>query len=354
MKLVFTWSENPYSDMWSHLMFLSKTKNAKNLLLGKLQSNRKIIYKDGTELDRKANQLSLGITQAWEYFRAADSVSIATSPLLYFYGMLSLAKSLIIANKKNLFFEDIKYHGLTQNSKDTTIENYKKNPKNWKMEDEFIEIRSGVAPHLMELIDNFQIPNESIITFKDLLSVCPEIAQLFELYYQEPSNTIYLYYIREDSDPYKLVICPSAKNEVEIFKRIPELAKDFEMRDGYKDNVARVFISKNLAVFPTYFRIYTPPVGGRYIVGALKYRKGTNILSRSIDPIVTDYFALYILSMCVRYKQDFWGNIISGEKDGVIGLVQLYLSIAKRRFPNAILNNLFGWEFSYGAPSRLM
>lgn len=255
--------------------------------------------------------------------------------------MLSLAKSLIIANKKNVFFEDIKYHGLTQNSNDPTIENYKKNPTNWTMEEEFAEIRSGVAPHLMELIDNFKIPNESIITFKDILSVCPELAQLFELYYQEPSNTIYLYYVREDLNPYKLVICPHEKNEVEIFKRIPELATDFEMREGYRHNVARTFISKNLMAFPTYFRIYAPPIGGKYIVGGLKYRKGAKIESQSIDPIVTDYFALYILSMCVRYKQDFWSNIISGEKDGVIGLVELYLSVAKRRFPNAILNNLF-------------
>ena len=126
------------------------------------------------------------------------------------------------------------------------------------------------------------------------------------------------------------------------------------MREGLRHGVARTFISKNLTEFPSYFSIYSPPVGGRYVVGGLKYRKGGNNFSSYVDPIVTDYFAMYILSMCVRYKQDFWGKIISGEKDGVIGLVEQYLSISKRRFPNVILNNLFGWDFSYGAPSRLI
>ena len=63
---------------------------------------------------------------------------------------------------------------------------------------------------------------------------------------------------------------------------------------------------------------------------------------------------MYILSMCVRYKQDFWGEIIQGEKNGIIGLIELYLSVVKRRFPNSILNLLFGYEFSYGSPSSLM
>ena len=120
--MVFTWSENPYSDMWNQLMFLSKKNNAKKLLAGDIRSGRILIYEQGAELERKASQVSFGINQASEYYRAAGSASVATSPLLFFYGMLSLAKTLIVANKKDIYFEDMKYHGLTQNcAKDAEI-----------------------------------------------------------------------------------------------------------------------------------------------------------------------------------------------------------------------------------------
>lgn len=155
-------------------------------------------------------------------------------------------------------------------------------------------------------------------------------------------------------DPYKIQICPSETDEKEIFKRIPPLAKDFDLSSDVLHNKARVFTSRNLKTFPDYFELYYPVVGGKYIVGGLNYRVGSDQRSRYIDPSVTDYIALYILSMYVRYKQDFWGSIIQGEKSGVLGLIELYLSIARRRFPNLVLNNLFGQEFDYGAPARLM
>jgi hypothetical protein len=339
-------------------MFLSKKNNAKSLLAGKIKSARTVVYEQEEVLDKKANQVSLGISQSFEYFRAADSVTIATRPLLYFYGMLSLAKSLIVANKKEIYFENMKYHGLTQQLRepiDTALKDYVDKPKDWKMESEYAITRPGVAQHLTELMCGFQFPNDTIVTFKDILSVCPEIAQMFEFFYGEPSKTIYLYRYREISkDPYRLEICPAEKDEKEIFKRIPELVDDFELSPEVLHSQARILTSKSLVKFPEYLGIYSPPVGGRYIIGGLKYRVGSRYSSRYVDPIVVDYVAFFILSMCVRYKQDFWGDIVQGKESGVLGLIELYISAAKRRFPNAILNHLFGLNFSYGTPARLV
>lgn len=117
---------------------------------------------------------------------------------------------------------------------------------------------------------------------------------------------------------------------------------------------ARILTSRNLKEFPTYIGLYYPPVGGRYIVGGLEFRVGADHFCRFVAPVVADYIALYILSMCVRYKQDFWGSIIRGEKSGISGLIDLYISVARRRFLNSILNHLFGVRFDYGTPSRPM
>jgi hypothetical protein len=208
--LVFTWSENPYSDMWNQLMFLSKKNNAKKLLSGEIKSGRQLVYEKGEELERKSSQVSFGISQASEYYKAAESASVTTSPLLYFYGMLSLAKTLITANKKDIYFEDIKYHGLTQkHPKDAKISEYRKDPEKWELECEFAVTRNGVSTYLTDIYCGFQFPNWCVITFKDIISICPEISEMYELYYGEPSRTVYLYNFKEISkDPYKIEICP--------------------------------------------------------------------------------------------------------------------------------------------------
>lgn len=336
-------------------MFLSKRKNAENLLSGRIPSARTVIYKKKGVLKKKASQVSFGLSQSSEYFKAANSVTIATSPLLYFYGMLALAKSLVVANKKNLYLEDMEYHGFTQKSEDPILKTYRMDSKSWNMESEYAEIREGVFQNFAEVIDGFRFQNKTVVAFKDILAVCAEIAQMYEFFYQEPSKTIYLYDFKEISKaPFKIRICPAEKDEKEIFKRIPQLATDFDLDPTVLGSHARVLTSKNLLKFPDYLGLYYPPVGGRYIVGALKCRVGPVSLDRYVSPPIADYIALYILGMCVRYKQEFWGSIIQGEKSGVLGLIELYLSVVKRRFPNSVLDCLFGYEFSYGSPGRLV
>jgi hypothetical protein len=353
--MVFTWSEDPYRDMWHHLMFLARRNNAKNLLSGNIRSERTVTYQLGESLDKKANQVSFGISQSFEYFRAADSVSVATSPLLYFYGVLSLAKSLIVANEADTYLEDMRYHGLAKKPRDAALETYEQNPESWNMEGEFGVTHEGVFKHFTKVVSDFEYPDGSVITFKDLLAVCPEIRQMFDKYYGGPSKTLYLYHFEKLSeDPYKIQICPEEKDEKKIFQCIPEFATDFDMAPELRHSIARVFTSRNLKAFPDYLGIYYPVVGGKYIVGGLHFRVGSSHYNRYVDPLITDYVALYILSSCVRYKQDFWGSILQGEKSGVLGLIELYLSVVRRRFPNLILNRLFGHEFAYGTPARLM
>ena len=161
--MVFTWSENPYKDMWNHLLFLSKMNNTKKLLSGSISSGRTLLYPEGPVLEKKAKQVSFCIAQAYEYFRAADSVSIATSPLLYYYGMLSLAKSLIVANERPIYLENIKYHGLARRPKDAQISNYDSRPDVWTIEKEYaVAHQDGVFPHLKYVLTGSIYPHYAV------------------------------------------------------------------------------------------------------------------------------------------------------------------------------------------------
>ncbi len=351
---IFTWSENPSVDLWNHLMFLSKKDNVTNLLSGAIRANRAFYYEKGDDLDRKANQISLSIGQAFEYFKAAEAVTISTKPLLYFYGMLSLAKALIVANNKELFLESLNYHGLTQIPKDENTQKYREEPKSWVLEKEYAVVLPGVFNEFAKVVTGFEFPINSTILLKDAFAICPEISKVYEMYYNEPSRTLNMYDFEEKSSkPYVFEISFEVENEKEIFDRIPEFKTEFTMLPALKHGLARTFKSKELEHPPEYLGIYYPPVGGNYAVKGLRYSLNSTDYCRYVDPIVVDYLTLYILSMCVRYKQELWGESTQGQHSGAVPLIELYISTAKRRFVNEILNQLFGLAFWYGSPTYL-
>lgn len=92
------WSNDPYNSAWEHLNLFQSKDAVARLLKGDFQSNRSFSYFDEDLIQTKAKQISYSIKQAFEYFNSAKSVTINTSPLLYFYGMLSLSKAVILAN----------------------------------------------------------------------------------------------------------------------------------------------------------------------------------------------------------------------------------------------------------------
>ena len=102
MTRTFIWSEDPYRDMWMQLRLLKQEANARSLLLGQIAPSRPLKFSAGAVVDRKARQLALAMAQADEYFEASSMASLATSPLMLFYGMLSLAKAAVVANDSKL------------------------------------------------------------------------------------------------------------------------------------------------------------------------------------------------------------------------------------------------------------
>jgi hypothetical protein len=341
--------------MWDYLDFLAHPANVEGLLTGQIKSVRRLQCDNETVARRKAAQVAYSIRQGHEYFRAADSVSIATSPVLYYYGILSLSKALLVANSETLFLDDIKYHGLHTRPIKDTQRLYSENPDNWSMEQEFVNTSEGVFKQLTKLIHNFVLPDRSTIKYKDLLAVEPETSEMFQRYYSAPPRVQYLYQIDERTDPYVLTISPRTTDPHDFEGRFPQFKSDFRRQPGVKHSQALVYVSEpTLSAFPDYCGIYNPVPGGQYLIGGLRYETNLGQAERYFRPELCDYVNTFILSNCVRYKQEFWGKIIEGTTVGALGLISLYVSVARSRFPNFILNQLFAEEFSFGPAGRLM
>jgi hypothetical protein len=344
---MFTWTDDPYQTMWGHLRLLSHEHNARQLLSGKLGKQRYLAPPGPDLLDRKAAQVSYCILQAHEYYKAAEAVTIHTSPLLYFYGMLSLAKAVIVANDPVKLLDDVKYHGLKYD---------RASGRASTLEDRTALLSGGVFDELTGVICNFRYPRGAVFRLKDVLSISPELAQVYELYYGEPSRTLYSYAARVlSSDPYLVELWVTVPDASDAFEHIPELAEFLEPAQSLVHGQAVRLTPKPGVLFPKdLIKEYLPVVGGKYVVGGLLYACQGSPSSRYLTPPLADYIAMYILSDCVRYQQDLWGSIVQGKTTGALGLVDLFIAVSKRRYPNLILDQLFGERFEYGSPGRLM
>ena len=341
--------------MWNHLLLFTSKANVVKLLVGEIKSNRSLFIERGEKLEKKASQIAYAIGQAFEYFKAADTVSISTSPLLFFYGMLSLAKALIIANHPNVLLADISYHGLTTRPCNKELENYATNESIWKIEDEFLVIRPGVFNWLTHVTMDFEFPESTVFKVRDLLRIDPEIADFYFSLYGEIPQAQYLYDDSETLNPYHLEICPRTTDKNTFERVFPEIISDFDIEPNVRHKQALVYRSKShVTQFPQYIGIYYPLAGGRYIIKGLPYKANDSILLKYQFPELSDYLLMFILSTCVRYKQEFWGKLIHGELDGNIGILNLAISNARLRYPNFILNNLYNERFEYGIAARLM
>jgi hypothetical protein len=343
---MLTWTDQPYTTMWAHLRVLAHVHNAKRLLLNQLGGSRSVPPPSDELLDKKASQISYCVLQADEYFRAAESVSINTSPLLLFYGMLSLAKALIIANDPTKLLEDVKYHGL----------HHDKGQRAATIEEQLAFVNGGVFDDLTEVVSGFRFSKASAICFKDVLAISPELSGMYKRHFDGFPRWVNFYSQETVSPyPYKLKMCIVTPDEASALAAIPELASDFVRQPGLEHGQAICFLSKpEVQRAPEYFRVYSPVVGGRYLVGSLPFTLGGIAHTRYLSPPLSDYVLMYILSDCVRYQQDLWGNVVQGKETGVLGLIELAIAVARRRFPNLVLNELFGESFEYGTPARWM
>jgi len=353
MENRLTWTHQPYDAIWNYILFLSSKANVKKLLLGQTPSKRRHIFPEGELVEKKSGQIAYSIAQAREYYNAADAVSVATSPLLYFYGMLSLAKAIIIANDPELLLDGIKYHGLTSRPNSDYLANYASNEKAWTLEDEYAVVKPGVFTHLAKITQGIVIPDENVYHLQQLFSVNPELSDTYVRSYNDSPQVQYLYAYEETVEPYNLIICPRTTNK-ELFESLfPEFVNDFAREEGIKHNQALVYHSKSkITEFPKYFGIYSPLPGGRYLIRGLNYQDGDLTNIQYTLPELCDYIFMFILSNCVRYKQEFWGKIIRGESSGSIGIMNQAISIARIRFPNFILSHFYNESFVYGIAAR--
>lgn len=139
--------------MMQQLGIFSYEDNCKKLLKGEINNNRIPLTLNNKIINKLSKEIAFCIKQGIHFFNSAETASITISPLLLYYGILSLSKALIIANSNGtIFLNDIKYHGLSTRPLTDKQKKFKEIKNNWKLLNEYANVNDGVFFKLYKLM----------------------------------------------------------------------------------------------------------------------------------------------------------------------------------------------------------
>jgi YaaC-like Protein len=111
-------AENPIDEIWRQLRFFTDCEYAASEII----EHHNIVKSQQSNIKKQARQIGYCIQQAQEYFDAAKQVSLATQPVLLYYGAVSLGSALQLLCKDGSYSFDAlrksnkhRHHGLEFN-----------------------------------------------------------------------------------------------------------------------------------------------------------------------------------------------------------------------------------------------
>jgi len=309
-------SETPVKEIWSRLSYFENEHNVREFLKKKNDTLTEV------ELADTSKSFAYMMQTAREYYKSASLVSLLTKPLLLFYGMTAFSKVLFIATYlKN---SPSKGHGLkTPNQKDFA-EDFSKISTRVQIDGTFPQFHCCYSK---ESLRNVRF------NLKELLSIISEAKVEYETVYNEKSQAI-----KTSSGKYGLVLIDT------------ELGKYGNLRDRLQQYFPKTtfmeFGGSILIQNTEDLQLVRSLSGEEYVM--LPLEKGGKFVF--LPELSAHFLIMYLLGMVSRYYLKEWGEIISGKTSGEIYVVQKFLEVTTRKFPNLILNKLHGREFVFVSP----
>ena len=349
-----TWTDSPQKAIWDLLKILQQPAAMADLLTGASGHRNDELIFDTATANQKALEIAALLGQAEEYFKSAESSTLATRPLQLYYGALALAKALIISRDKEKFLINLKYHGLDTRPISSDSKLYSEDKDLWNLFDEYANVNDGVFKEFARVFCRNEVENKTKVTLRDLMRTDAEIAIAFNRFGGCPSYTFPLYDISSAKDPYQLRVNPSTVDHEAFFDNFDFMRDDFSFSGNILHNQSATIISKkHVTELPSYLGTQWPSAGGKYLVGPT-INDSTSNSYIFLEREVADYASLFILSTLVRYRSELWFDIIRGERNGNLGLIGLHLNAITRRWPLYALRELYSEHLEFGTAARMM
>ena len=343
LSIVHIRTDNPEEEIWRYLRLFTHEPYLESFI---------------KEEKAKAQVVSC-LKQAEEIFALSKSASMLTKPILYYYGMQRLAKSLIFLKNPEIQQNILRNHGLTGGGISPNIEDFL---------DSKIHVSSGIFKEFSKLttknrillkktvydehdihhdewwVDDCEIADFlSSSEFKviDLFLLIPEIVCLFD--YLGFKNDLLIPFhssIRQRPDrKFDNLLYIAKKFDMETLKKkFPELD---EYKTVNEDSQGFTMTSelKDHAMLPK--KIVQAETGELFLINS-------NSCNNAITDLNIHYLLMFLLSHIARYKAPLLKEILEGAKKSEnVALIEKFIETSRTKFPKLILNEISGRYFAF-------
>ena len=327
MKKAKILTENPYEELWLHLSYFENYYNCYNYL----ENNNNIPTKEKTK--ERALILQYYIKQAHEYYNSSLKVSLLTKPTLLYYGTLCLSRALFLAKKG--YPDDTARHGLKANKELSNLINLKAKIT-----------KKGTFLQFYRIIHSDYYPGPNDIyktewTLKELLSMIPEIKEIYENIFKEKSLVLKINrFFDEDKEYIKInddFFNSLSRNDKEIFLNNIKNLKEFYLPPKFVPD-SSILLHKRVVNKDDLTNKNI--MGEEYLISGIK--KNNNIIN--LPDMAIHLIILFLLSILSRYHVKEWGSGSLELESGDFYIIKNFLKISTRKFPNFVLNELTNKE----------
>jgi hypothetical protein len=323
MNVIRIATDEPKAEQWKLLGQFAYPTN-----IQRLHSERNITADTET-----VNFIAGCIQQSSAYFSASEAAPLDISPLLLYYGATNLLSgmSAMLEGAK----PPTKHHGMQLYLPGTD------NPRIGDFEVRPSRPHDGALQHFCNVFSNkCAITNGGKWSVKELFGSIPDLVQDFESCYQGSlPYCIPVKVMWEKKHAIEFTYERIAMSELEKFPS-PQDAIDriADLKDAYL--TPRYNIPS--ASVPLYYREPRKEIGAYSIFGR-KYLPLAHIINgQRLYPsqLILMFMGLYALGYLSRYYPDRWNPFVRNDSTGERLVVEKFLAMCQRYFPNLVLNEV--------------
>lgn len=294
---------------------------------------------------RAAQPLMYHVKQAREYYRAARESDLFVRPLLSYYGMMTLSKVLMLTQVPD-YPENtaVLRHGVSTRKRKRGDYQF--------FADEVRVQREGLFPELARNRGWGSLIGDSW-SLRDLFALVPELQDGYrQLFSEETLVPVAVPEVPSVSDRgMPLVLEDRILDQLHLTprglaNRLNRFSTDGQVRFTCDETPAS---GSRILLFWHHPRIshihlwehgFAHPLfredmhGNHWLLSVQREAAG-------IPELFVHYALLFALSMLCRYEPPLWGEMIHGMASEEMVLIQEFLQVTQRKFPNLILNELF-------------
>ena len=327
MQTVRIATEDPVEEQWR---LLDRFGYASNI-------DTSLKSRGFVQVEQSTLQLIAGsIRQSRAYFRLATSSPLDISPLLLHYGAYSglIAACSLATNSP----PPIEHHGMVlvdqpiQRIADTAL--IPRNP------------RKGALPILASLLARVSVPSGFPWSLGDILSSLPDIrAEAITSYPDILTHCVPVEIVRTKKlalERVRLADLSQWPDPASAIQTVPGLSQAYLTPQVKPDHII---------LFP---RVGSDPIGTYSISGRkhleIPHQKGQAHITIPQEFLM--FMGLFILGSLSRYRPDVWNPFVQSDTTGERLVIEKFISVSSRFFPNLLLSRIVGQRIQFAAQSE--